>query len=298
MRAPLLLESRDYLPSEHMPVAVTNRYPQEVFAEHTHQFCEIVIVWRGNGLHVLNDHPYRITCGDVFYIQAQDHHSYESVHDLVLDNIIYCPERLRLNAQWHKLLPPFGHEQNQGYWRLTTEGMAQARPIIQQLAQESRKTDSWSIQLTEALLLQLAIVLKRHRYRSEQSHLLPDGEQLDLIMSALQQSLGVHFDMADFCFKNQLVERSLKQLFRQQTGMSINHYLRQIRLCHAKCLLRGSEHRISDIAARCGFEDSNYFSAVFTREAGMTPRDYRQRFIRTPAKRELDSAEQQRSPII
>ena len=101
-------------------------------------------------------------------------------------------------------------------------------------------------------------------------------------MSALQQSLGAYFDMANFCHKNQLVERSLKQLFRQQTGMSISHYLRQIRLCHAKCLLRGSEHRISDIAARCGFEDSNYFSAVFTREAGMTPRDYRQRFIRSP----------------
>ncbi len=120
---------------------------------------------------------------------------------MVLDNIIYCPERLHLNAQWHKLLPPLGPEQNQGYWRLTTQGMAQARPIIQQLAQESRKTDSWSIQLTEVLLLQLAIVLKRHRYRAEQAHLLPDGEQLDLIMSALQQSLGAYFDMADFCHK-------------------------------------------------------------------------------------------------
>ncbi|MEG2039649.1 MAG: AraC family ligand binding domain-containing protein, partial [Hafnia sp.] len=76
----LLLESRDYLPSEQMPVAVADRYPQQVFAEHTHQFCEIVIVWRGNGLHILNDRPYRITCGDIFYINADDCHSYESVN--------------------------------------------------------------------------------------------------------------------------------------------------------------------------------------------------------------------------
>ncbi len=41
MRAPLLLESRDYLLSEQMPVAVTNRYPQETFVEHTHQFVKL-----------------------------------------------------------------------------------------------------------------------------------------------------------------------------------------------------------------------------------------------------------------
>ncbi len=63
-------------------------------------FCELVIVWRGNGLHVLNDRPYRITRGDLFYIHADDKHSYASVNDLVLQNIIYCPERLKLNLDW------------------------------------------------------------------------------------------------------------------------------------------------------------------------------------------------------
>lgn len=55
-------------------VAVADRYPQNVFAEHTHEFCELVLVWRGNGLHVLNDRPYRITRGDLFYIRAEDKH--------------------------------------------------------------------------------------------------------------------------------------------------------------------------------------------------------------------------------
>ncbi|HEI8865482.1 HTH-type transcriptional activator RhaR [Serratia sp. AKBS12] len=278
MMRPLLLESRDYLISPQMPVAVAERYPQQGFAPHTHQFYEVVIVWRGNGLHVLNDHPYRITCGDIFYIQASDCHSYESVNDLVLDNIIYCPERLRFGAQWDHLLPPFD-PQNERYWRLTTQGMNLARPIVAQLSQESRKTDTLSIQLTEALLLQLAIVLKRYRYAVDDAHLLPDGEQLDLLMAALQNGIEDHFDLAAFCARHQLAERALKLLFRQQTGMTISHYLRQLRLCQAKRLLRRSDYLIGEVAARCGFEDSNYFSVVFAREAGMTPREYRQQFI-------------------
>lgn len=62
--------------------------------------------------------------------------------------------------------------------------------------------------------------------------------------------------------------------------MTISHYLRQLQLCRAKSLLRGSDELIGEVAARCGFEDSNYFSVVFTRETGVTPSAWRQRFKR------------------
>lgn len=54
--------------------------------------------WCGEatGCTSLNDRPRRITRGDLFYIRAEDKHSYASVNDLVLQNIIYCPERLQL----------------------------------------------------------------------------------------------------------------------------------------------------------------------------------------------------------
>lgn len=71
----LKLLKDDFFASDQQAVAVADRYPQDVFAEHTHDFCELVIVWRGNGLHVLNDRPYRITRGDLFYIHADDKHS-------------------------------------------------------------------------------------------------------------------------------------------------------------------------------------------------------------------------------
>lgn len=80
-----------FFTSESQAVAVLDRYPQHAFAEHTHEFCELALVWRGNGLHILNDRPYRITRGDLFYISAEDKHSYASVNSLVLQNIIYCP---------------------------------------------------------------------------------------------------------------------------------------------------------------------------------------------------------------
>nr|WP_301289699.1 HTH-type transcriptional activator RhaR [Erwinia persicina] len=262
----------DYFPSGLMPVAIADRAPQQTFPSHIHEFCELVIVWRGNGLHVMNDRPWLITCGDLFYISPEDCHSYESVNELVLDNVIYCPERFRLGLDWSQFLP-----QEKKAWRLTTRGMALARSVIQQLAQESAKSDRLSRQLTEALFLQLVLILQRHRYAADVAWQLPEGEQLDLLMSAIQGQLA-HFDLSDFCLQHQLSERALKQLFRQQTGMTPGQYLRQLRMCKAKFLLRSTPSLIGDVAALCGFEDSNYFSVVFTRETGMTPSAFRQQF--------------------
>lgn len=80
-----------------------------------------------------------------------------------------------------------------------------------------------------------------------------------------------------FCEQEGGSERALRQQFRQQTGMTINHYLRQLRICHAQYLLQHTERLIGDIAMQCGFEDSNYFSVVFSREIGMSPGQWRQR---------------------
>lgn len=272
MSKPLCLAKAGYFPSGLMPVAIADRAPQQTFPSHIHEFCELVIVWRGNGLHVMNDRPWLITCGDLFYISPEDCHSYESVNELVLDNVIYCPERFRLGLDWSQFLP-----QEKKAWRLTTRGMALARSVIQQLAQESAKSDRLSRQLTEALFLQLVLILQRHRYAADVAWQLPEGEQLDLLMSAIQGQLA-HFDLSDFCLQHQLSERALKQLFRQQTGMTPGQYLRQLRMCKAKFLLRSTPSLIGDVAALCGFEDSNYFSVVFTRETGMTPSAFRQQF--------------------
>ncbi|MEL4015941.1 HTH-type transcriptional activator RhaR [Dryocola clanedunensis] len=273
MAGHLMLKKADFFTSPAQPVAVADRYPQNVFAEHTHDFCELVLVWRGNGLHILNDRSYRITCGDLFYIRAEDRHSYESVNDLVLHNIIYCPERLKLNVDWGELL-----HSNDVRWRLSSQGMAQARPLIAQLEHESPKPDALSLWLTESLFLQLCIMLRRHRYQPQDAAGPDSGETLDLLMGALGKSLETPFDLQQFCQQQQVTERNLRQLFRQQTGMSVSQYLRQLRICQAQDLLRHSEMLIGDIATRCGFEDSNYFSVVFTKETGLTPRMWRQRY--------------------
>ena len=199
MAAQLILRKDDFFASASQAVTVADRYPQDVFAEHTHEFCELVLVWRGNGLHILNDRPYRITRGDLFYIRADDKHSYASVNDLVLQNVIYCPDRLKLNVDWAASIPGFLDAKGSPHWRLSSSGMAQVRQVISQLEQESQKNDPVANQLAELLFAQLVMTLKRHRYATDNPSATTQEALLDKLITRLAGSLNKNFVLEKFC---------------------------------------------------------------------------------------------------
>ncbi len=67
----------------------------------------------------------------------------------------------------------------------------------------------------------------------------------------------------------------LCHLFKKTTGMTLTAYRNSLRLIRAKQLLAGTEDRITDIAAACGFNNVSYFTEQFTVHESMSPSKYR-----------------------
>lgn len=70
----------------------------------------------------------------------------------------------------------------------------------------------------------------------------------------------------------------LTRLFKEQFGISINNYLIQVRVTHAKLLLRLSDMSIEKVGQECGISDANYFSRVFKKLEGISPGEYRKKW--------------------
>lgn len=64
-------------------------------------------------------------------------------------------------------------------------------------------------------------------------------------------------------------------MFSQEMEMTFTEYVTQKRMEQAKLLLRQTEKHTGDIALEVGFRDPHYFSFVFKKTQGCTPREYR-----------------------
>ena len=67
----------------------------------------------------------------------------------------------------------------------------------------------------------------------------------------------------------------LSRLFKQNFNMPFRDYTLAQRINKAKILLIGSDKKIYEVSSKVGFEDPNYFSAMFKRETGYSPSGYK-----------------------
>ena len=68
----------------------------------------------------------------------------------------------------------------------------------------------------------------------------------------------------------------LATVFKKETGRTVSEYITEKRINHATYLLTTTSLQIQTVALHCGIMDVQYFTKIFKRMKGMTPRQYRE----------------------
>ena len=93
----------------------------------------------------------------------------------------------------------------------------------------------------------------------------------------LQADLSRTYTARELAERFQVGETSLKNYFRGVFGENLSAFLREARMARAAELLRDTELRVADIAEQVGYENQSKFAAVFVRQFGCPPLEYRRR---------------------
>lgn len=73
------------------------------------------------------------------------------------------------------------------------------------------------------------------------------------------------------------------RVFTAMHGMTPHRYITRLRLDRAEALLAGSDRPVADIAFSCGFDSLGSFTALFRRDRGVTPGQFRKNRETVPA---------------
>lgn len=99
-------------------------------------------------------------------------------------------------------------------------------------------------------------------------------ERVRQVVAWIGQNIDRPISLSEICTKAMMNKSTLERVFRQQMGTSIISYCRQLKIEHAKKMLREEKMNVTQIAERLGFSSIHYFSRTFKKITGMTPSEY------------------------
>lgn len=137
--------------------------------------------------------------------------------------------------------------------------------------------DIWRMKLGSARLL---LELERQPYVPHpriQYFTLSQVAIAKEVHSILLSDLSQNHTARELAERFQIGETSLKNYFRGVFGENLSVWLRKARMRRAAELLRDTELRVAEIAAQVGYENQSKFAAVFARQFGCSPLEYRRR---------------------
>lgn len=73
-------------------------------------------------------------------------------------------------------------------------------------------------------------------------------------------------------------EQYLMRIFKREQGQSINDYITERKIIIASQMLKDTDHSINFISDCVGCDNYSYFTKLFKKQTGFTPREYRNQF--------------------
>lgn len=95
------------------------------------------------------------------------------------------------------------------------------------------------------------------------------------ILVTIDASIDSDLSLKRFANELFLNTSYLSSLFKKETGMTLTDYVNQHRIGYAKRLLKSTTLSIQAVSAAVGISDIHYFTRLFRRETGLSPREFR-----------------------
>ena len=276
----------DFTDSSTFPFHIQYDKHEKDFPLHRHlDFTELVVVMNGSASHIVNNECYPVRKGDVFVVGRDVSHGFTDASEFEICNIMFRPENAFSDNSDLKNTHGFkslfviktGNTDAHGYINrltLAPEDYHRVFELIRSITDEYSGYREGRESMLRSCFTVLAVTLSRLNDPSS------DEAKRNITNVAntaayIERHYTEKLSLEELAEMSHYSSRHFVRIFKETYNTTPQKYIAELRLKYACTLLCETELSIEDTALQSGFGDGNYFSRIFRRCMGVSPKQYR-----------------------
>lgn len=260
---------------------------------HIHDYIEILYTLSGKFKILLNNKEYFFSEGDIVLINSNEIHNIISLHSGLNKYLVikFKPDMLYTTSQSFfeiKYVMPFTLKESTHQKIFKKEDIADTiiPQIIRGIYQEyMEKNYGYELAIRANILNLFLFILRRWKAKNIDLNIHQDinkdiiarlNSALDYINSNYQEDITA-LDMANRCH---LSFSYFSKIFKKIMKKNFKDYLNYVRISKAEKLLCSSSLNITEVAIMVGFSTSSYFIHQFKEYKGISPKQFRKKYMK------------------
>lgn len=241
---------------------------------HFHEAHELYYLAKGSSRYFIDNEIYMLNAGDMIFVPKGAFHKTNIEHNKDAERIILVFNDDFAGEDYAEYLKQMSENK---HIRFAPAELSGIEDILYKIEYESKHKMADYTRLQRLYLRELLIHIHRHRIREDKSASGASFAFIDSIIKYISENVDADLSLSALSKKYSVSPNHLSKQFKKVSGLLLSEYINISRVSAAEKLLEGSDDPITVVATKCGFNDSNYFAAVFKRYKGITPKKYAMR---------------------
>lgn len=260
-----------------------SEYESGSFMWHWHPEIEITYVQKGTMCYKVNHMVYHLKEGDIVFNNSGALHSgtMENQKDCAYipvtfdSRLIYGFFQSTVNSKYvdpviqDSMLPAICIDQSEPWHKPFREYLLRIIDL------DEKKPDFYELDITICLQSMWRLLLEHITYESQASRENSlEYDRIKKILSYIEENYQNKITLNDIAGHIHLCESECTRLFKRHMNTTLFAFLQEYRIERSLEFLQ-DDQPVSAVADKAGFSDPNYYSKVFAKIKGCSPREYR-----------------------
>ncbi len=249
----------------------TREGPYEMQQQHFHAKHELYFLEKGKAKYFLGSEIFILNPGDMIFVPKGTFHKTSYLEKESAERLLFVFDDSYIDEACQPFLE---NVKQKKLIRFAPDRLYKMQEVAHRLEKEALSKDTGAEQMMRLYFHQLLILISRYALQDNPIKLSGSYEIMQNAAKYISENCDADLSLQALSRKFAMSPSHFSRLFKSVTGIGLNEYINISRISAAEKLLTKKALPITEVALRCGFNDSNYFASIFKKIKGVTPKKF------------------------